>query len=212
MTKFELKINSRLEIKTNESVFNSTIQNINEDSFFISIPMEKGYYVKFENGERLTVYCYWENTSVYKFESKVLGREKCGNMPLYKLTLPEKVERIQRREYVRINVISPIEIISKDKKGHGLLLDISGGGRYPPTASEEARIMEAAGKSIDSITNLEPGDLIFYGGDSNGRYKGIYHVAIYVGNGKAVEALNTQYGVVYQKLRTKNAIMVVRPS
>ena len=54
MTKFELKINSRLEIKTNESVFNSTIQNINEDSFFISIPMEKGYYVKFENGERLT--------------------------------------------------------------------------------------------------------------------------------------------------------------
>ena len=91
-------------------------------------------------------------------------------------------------------------------------VDISGGGRYPPTASEEARIMEAAGKSIDSITNLEPGDLIFYGGDSNGRYKGIYHVAIYVGNGKAVEALNTQYGVVYQKLRTKNAIMVVRPS
>ena len=91
-------------------------------------------------------------------------------------------------------------------------VDISGGGRYPPTASEEARIMETAGKSIDSITNLEPGDLIFYGGDSNGRYKGIYHVAIYVGNGKAVEALNTQYGVVYQKLRTKNAIMVVRPS
>lgn len=93
-------------------------------------------------------------------------------------------------------------------------VDISGGGRYPPTASAEAQIMERTGKALDNnnISNLEPGDLIFYGGDSNGRYKGIYHVAIYVGNGKAVEALNTQYGVVYQNLRTKNAIMVVRPS
>ena len=60
--------------------------------------------------------------------------------------------------------------------------------------------------------SLKPGDLIYYGGGDNGRYLGIYHVAIYVGNGKAVEALNTKYGVVYQTLRTKNAIMVVRPN
>ena len=54
--------------------------------------------------------------------------------------------------------------------------------------------------------------LVFYGGSDNGRYLGIYHVAIYVGNGKAVEALNTEYGVVYQTLRTNNAIMVCRPN
>ena len=47
---------------------------------------------------------------------------------------------------------------------------------------------------------------------ANGRYMGIYHVAIYVGNGMCVEALNTSYGVVYQRLRTTNAIMVCRPS
>ena len=41
---------------------------------------------------------------------------------------------------------------------------------------------------------------------------GIYHVAIYIGNGYAVEALNESNGVVYQKLRTKNAIMVARPN
>ena len=50
------------------------------------------------------------------------------------------------------------------------------------------------------------------GGSSNGRYMGIYHVAIYVGNGMAVEALNEKYGVVYQKLRTNNACMVCRPN
>lgn len=89
-------------------------------------------------------------------------------------------------------------------------VDISFGGNYPPSAAEGARMLESHGKKVDTM-ELMPGDLIYYGGESNGRYLGIYHVAMYVGNGKVVEALNTKYGVVYQKLRTDNAIMVCRP-
>lgn len=90
-------------------------------------------------------------------------------------------------------------------------VDISYGLGYPPSAAEGARMLEADGKSLETMA-LEPGDLIYYGGEGNGRYLGIYHVAVYVGNGKAVEALNTQYGVVYQNLRINNAIMVCRPN
>ena len=86
-------------------------------------------------------------------------------------------------------------------------VDISYGTNYPPTAAEGARMLEARSKKL-STSDLKPGDLIYYGGEANGRYMGIYHVAIYVGDGKAVEALSTKYGVVYQKLRTKNACMV----
>ena len=90
-------------------------------------------------------------------------------------------------------------------------VDISYGTNYPPTAAEGARMLEADGKKL-STSDLKPGDLIYYGGEANGRYMGIYHVAIYVGDGMAVEALSTKYGVVYQKLRTKNACMVCRPN
>jgi len=90
-------------------------------------------------------------------------------------------------------------------------VDISYGTNYPPTAAEGARMLEARRKKL-STSDLKPGDLIYYGGEANGRYMGIYHVAIYVGDGKAVEALSTKYGVVYQKLRTKNACMVCRPN
>lgn len=90
-------------------------------------------------------------------------------------------------------------------------VDISYGEDYPPTAAEGARMLEDDGKKL-STSDLKPGDLIYYGGEANGRYLGIYHVAIYVGDGMAVEALNTNYGVVYQKLRTKNACMVCRPN
>lgn len=90
-------------------------------------------------------------------------------------------------------------------------VDISYGTGYPPTAAEGARMLEAHGKKL-STSDLKPGDLVYYGGEVNGRYMGIYHVAIYVGDGMAVEALSTKYGVVYQKLRTKNACMVCRPN
>jgi len=90
-------------------------------------------------------------------------------------------------------------------------VDISYGSGYPPTAAEGAKLLNTKGKTLDTM-DLQPGDLIYYGGSSNGRYMGIYHVAIYIGNGNAVEALNESCGVVYQKLRTKNAIMVARPN
>lgn len=86
-------------------------------------------------------------------------------------------------------------------------IDISTGGAY--TAAAEAQGLDKAGKVVTDT--LKPGDLVFYGGSDNGRYLGIYHVAIYVGNGKCVEALGTNYGVVYGDLRTKNVVLFCRP-
>ena len=90
-------------------------------------------------------------------------------------------------------------------------VDISYGTGYPPTAADGAKMLESNGKKI-TAWSLKPGDLVYYGGKSNGRYMGIYHVAIYIGDGMVVEALNPKYGVVYQKLRTDNACMVCRPN
>ncbi|MBR3771019.1 MAG: C40 family peptidase [Clostridium sp.] len=89
-------------------------------------------------------------------------------------------------------------------------VDISYGAGSVPTAAEEARIGNEKGYAISPLV-MQPGDLVFYGGRANGRYLGIYHVAIYIGNGLCVEALNTQYGVVLQDIRVTNVIMVVRP-
>lgn len=44
-----------------------------------------------------------------------------------------------------------------------------------------------------SYSNMQEGDLIFFGGSS---YSSIYHVAIYIGNGKMVHAENSYTGIV----------------
>lgn len=44
-----------------------------------------------------------------------------------------------------------------------------------------------------SYSNIQPGDLVFYGGSS---YSSIYHVAMYIGDGKIVHAESSATGIV----------------
>ena len=78
------------------------------------------------------------------------------------------------------------------------------------SAAEEAKGLISKNKTVNG--DYQPGDLIFWGNSDNGRYLGIYHVAIYVGNGKMVEARGTKWGVMYADVRNnKNIVAVCRP-
>lgn len=78
------------------------------------------------------------------------------------------------------------------------------------SAAEEARYLEEHGMGIQE-NELQPGDLIFYSYGSNGRYKNISHVAIYVGNGQKVHAANRERGVVFDPYTPSNIDVYARP-
>ncbi len=95
---------------------------------------------------------------------------------------------------------------------------------YAPVAASEAQYlvnkkMTISKKSWKKLDKMQPGDLIFFTGKSNGRYKNIYHVAIYVGQdsgyfggtyGRIVHA-SGQYvteGYIYN---TSNIVVIGRP-
>ncbi|MGW4895932.1 transglycosylase family protein [Kitasatospora sp. NPDC004240] len=52
---------------------------------------------------------------------------------------------------------------------------------------------QAAASTHVSLDSLQPGDLLFW--SNNGKDSGVYHVAIYIGDGKYVEAANPRSGV-----------------
>lgn len=79
------------------------------------------------------------------------------------------------------------------------------------TAAAEAEYCVKNGKTV-SEKDMKPGDLIFYSFMNNGRYKNISHVAIYVGNGKMVEAANEKQGVIYGNFYNKGLVMIGRPT
>lgn len=95
-------------------------------------------------------------------------------------------------------------------------VDLSFGTGYPPTAASMAYQLYSRHMVVDTsgtdTSVMRPGDLIFYGNSDNGRFLGIYHVAIYVGNGKVAEAYNEKHGLVYSSVRSKNAVLVARPA
>jgi cell wall-associated NlpC family hydrolase len=51
-----------------------------------------------------------------------------------------------------------------------------------------------------SKDNLEPGDLVFWSFEENGRFMNITHVGIYAGNGKVIDASSTHDAVMYRDL------------
>lgn len=60
-----------------------------------------------------------------------------------------------------------------------------GSASYTPTAANLAKYLDDHGKTIATTgidpKKLQPGDLIFYAGGYNGRFKNIYHVALFTG-------------------------------
>ena len=55
------------------------------------------------------------------------------------------------------------------------------------------------------VSDAAPGDLIFFA--KNGY---IYHVAMYAGDGKTVEAYSSQYGIITKELGSRNVIWASR--
>ncbi len=86
---------------------------------------------------------------------------------------------------------------------------LGGSASWAPTAAGMASHLEAAGKVIAyqavDVSQLRPGDLIFYGGRDNGRYRGIYHVSMYYGQGNRLEK------PLYSYWQLSNIVMIARP-
>src|SRR5699024_7106576 len=55
------------------------------------------------------------------------------------------------------------------------------------------------------VEDAQPGDLVFYARDGY-----IYHVVLYAGDGKTIEAKGTKYGIVQDDLNTENAVWAAR--
>lgn len=69
----------------------------------------------------------------------------------------------------------------------------------PRTAAEQAQFCVQHNLTV-SKDNLEPGDLVFWSFEENGRYMNITHVGIYAGNGKVIDASSTRDAVMYRDL------------
>ncbi|MCB2308763.1 flagellar brake domain-containing protein [Clostridium estertheticum] len=139
MIKVDFKLNKKLEILVDEKYFNSNVQDVTEDYIAISIPTNSGEYLPLSNGSIINV-IYYEKENIYKFSSSIIGR-KFENIPILLLAKPDDIKKIQRRRYVRVQLIKTakyinlkyepkvnLSAIDNSKYLKAVLVDLSGGG------------------------------------------------------------------------------------
>lgn len=63
---------------------------------------------------------------------------------------------------------------------------------------------------VQNAKQLKPGDIIFYADDETDRYKGIYHVALYIGDGMMCDATMSVGCVAFRPVKLYDRWYVVR--
>jgi c-di-GMP-binding flagellar brake protein YcgR len=142
MKDITFNINSRIDVICDDNAYKSIIQDIAETHLSIGIPVSNGKYFTPRVMESIEIVYYYEGNA-YKFYGLVIGRRSENNIPQLLIRKPDKLIKIQRREYVRVNMTQYIKYIKlennkisntiletmQDGKGRkAILIDISGGG------------------------------------------------------------------------------------
>ncbi|WP_294374506.1 flagellar brake protein [uncultured Clostridium sp.] len=106
MDNFELGINERLEVVSNNKSYKCLIIDLDDEWIKINVPICEGEYLTFYTGDIIEANAYLGDGKCYSFKSKVLSKGKEGNIPYYKLSPAFDVKKIQRRDYFRVGILN----------------------------------------------------------------------------------------------------------
>jgi len=147
-----LKVNQSIEVEIRKGVYSGTytskIEEINEDNIKILTPFKKGEIIPVHIGTNLNIF-FTGKDAAYTFHSQVIDRLK-ENVRLLVITPPEDINRIQRRDFFRLNV-------KKDAKYRKVNRQLEPEEEYLETSTID---ISAGGVRLALESELTKGDLI----------------------------------------------------
>ncbi|WP_134698941.1 flagellar brake protein [Ammoniphilus sp. YIM 78166] len=116
-----------------QDIYKSRVDNLLSESLMIEVPLheQNGRPMAYSPGQEITMFHFAIDGSKFILPSRILSRVIDG-VPLWEVALPpsDAIQRIQRRNYLRIPASLELSLKSLAKKNHFLArtLDVSGGG------------------------------------------------------------------------------------
>ena len=132
-----MKINQRLEIMlTNGDQaerYSSRIEEVTDEHLLIAMPMSKGYPVFLPLDENINIRIV-DNGTVYQFTCTLVSK-RLHPLPVWVVTRPREIIKVQQRSFVRVRTSLPVEISIFDDETaqfsnpfQARSRDLSGGG------------------------------------------------------------------------------------
>jgi len=186
-------LNQHMEIAgpAEDFYYHTWVWKVLPQSIQVLMPKNSGRYFLPQDGSLVRVR-FVSGEALYSFMTNVAGKTSAGAEPLLVMNKPERLNRIQRRDYYRHPVLLKAEyslIADIDKSGHAghgdwvraYTLDVSGGGLrfasekrlregialqmrlYLPARKEEpSETVEMAGEIIRAFPRRSKGDQYVY--------------------------------------------------
>lgn len=134
LTTVEVEVISEREY---EGTYLCKIEDIdNKKEMHITLPMEKGRIIPLRVGTAVRINIT-EKDGVYSFAENII-RRVTSPYAHFIINYPQKIDRLQRRNYVRMLLNVPVEMVTEDGIVHkGVSIDVSGGGMLIAFAKKE---------------------------------------------------------------------------
>jgi c-di-GMP-binding flagellar brake protein YcgR len=104
----KLFVNCKLQIIENQETYICMVQDIKDKGIIINVPISGNKYYNMHPGKTIEFYAII-NKECFRYSAIVLGKRREGNLEFILLTVPEVLERIQRREYFRQTVLMDVK-------------------------------------------------------------------------------------------------------
>ena len=116
-----------------EGIYRTRVEEVGERLLAVGAPFVHGEVVPLREGTKVKL-TFWDEAAAYSFEGEIMQRIAVP-IPIFLLELPDSVDKVQRRDFVRVPAFYPVSFRSVTKKGlsdlqKGTLLDLSGGGMH----------------------------------------------------------------------------------
>lgn len=131
-----LKVNQLVQIEllkeTGESTrYSSRVEDLGENRIVLVAPMKERQPMILAHGTPLNIW-FWDNQAVYVFRTYLL-KNTMTSVQQITVAKPETIERVQQRDYVRVNQVMDVLLAYFNSKGEEEVIrckskDISGGG------------------------------------------------------------------------------------
>jgi c-di-GMP-binding flagellar brake protein YcgR len=114
-----------------EGKYRTRIEEVGERIIAVGAPFNHGEVVPLREGTKVKL-TFWDEAAAYSFEGKIMQRIAVP-IPMFVLELPDSVDKVQRRDFVRVPALYPVSFRSVTKEGlsdlqKGTMIDLSGGG------------------------------------------------------------------------------------